>query len=158
METQINDKDIEFNDDKIKLNITENGDLKLKKCSINELGFNKFSSSGFDPKYCCYIYDEKLIIKCEMSGEITKDSFKVHSDCENGKCIIKIEGNKLNEILTNEKDCKMLKMQREFGHYNFTIIIEDYNIDTKHGKLEKKDGLITITYPIKSISSALTFD
>ena len=158
LETQINDKDIEFKNDKIKLNITKNGELKLKKCSINELGFNKFSSNGFEPKYCCYIHKDMLIIICEISGEISKGSFKVHADCENGKCIIKIEGNKLNEISSIEKDCKIINMQREFGPYNLLITIEDFNIDTKSGKLEKKDGLIKISYPIKNSSSDLTFD
>ena len=158
LETQINDKDIEFKDDKIKLNITKNGELKLKKCSINELGFNKFSSNGFEPKYCCYIDKDMLIIICEISGEISKGSFKVHADCENGKCIIKIEGNKLNDISSIEKDCKIINMQREFGPYNLLITIEDFNIDTKSGKLEKKDGLIKISYPIKNSSSELTFD
>jgi len=159
LETQINEKEIEFKDNKIKLNISEkNGELKLKKCSIDELGVRNFSSSGVDPKYCCYVHGNKLNIICEIPGEVNKNSFKVHADCENGKCIIKIKGNKMNDISSIEKDCKMIKMSREFGNYQFEITVEDYNIETNSGKLEKKDGLIKISYPIKSSSSELTFD
>ena len=158
LETQIKENDIEFKDDKIKLNITDNGELILKKCSINELGVSNFSPNGVDPKYSCAVQDKKLIIICEMPGEISKGSFKVHADCENGKCVIKIEGNKLKDASTGEKDCKYIKMTREFGPYNFSITVEDFNIDTNCGKLEKKNGLITITYPIINSSSDLTFD
>ena len=93
-----------------------------------------------------------------MPGEISKGSFKVHADCENGKCVIKIEGNKIKEASTDEKNCKILKTTREFGPFNFPIIIEDYNIYTKGGKINKQNGLITITYPIINSSSDLTFD
>ena len=159
LETQINEKDIEFKEDKIKLNIIEkNGELKLKKCSIDELGVRNFRPNGVDPKYCCYVHNGKLNIICEIPGEVNRDSFKVHADCENGKCIIKIKGNKMNDISSIEKDCTMIKMLREFGNYQFEIKVEDYNIETKLGKLEKKDGLIKISYPIRSSSSELTFD
>ena len=47
---------------------------------------------------------------------------------------------------------------REFGKYSFSIVIMDINIDTSHGRLEKADGLIKITYPIKESSSTLTFE
>ena len=158
LETQIKENDIEFQDDKIKLNITDNRELILKKCSINELGVSNFSPNGVDPKYSYAVQDDNLIIVCEMPGEISKGSFKVHADCENGKCVIKIEGNKIKEASSDEKNCKILKTTREFGPFNFPIIIEDYNIDTKGGKLNKQNGLITITYPIINSSSDLTFD
>ena len=158
LETQIKENDIEFQDDKIKLNITDNRELILKKCSINELGVSNFSPNGVDPKYSYAVQDDNLIIVCEMPGEISKGSFKVHADCENGKCVIKIEGNKIKEASTDEKNCKILKTTREFGPFNFPIIIEDYNIYTKGGKINKQNGLITITYPITNSSSDLTFD
>ena len=160
LETQINEKDIESNENKISLKLNDNkNELKLKKCSIDELGLNNFSSSGFEPKYCYYIHKNMLNIICEVCGPVKKENFKVNADCENGKCIIKIEGNKINDIAPIEKECQNINMKnREFGKYSFSIVIMDINIDTSHGRLEKADGLIKITYPIKESSSTLTFE
>ena len=158
LETDINENDIECKDDKIKLNITEKkSELKLKKCSIDELDMNHFFTSGFEPKYCYYVNKDMLTIICEIPGEVSDENFNIQSDFQNGKCIIKIEGNKKNDISNLEKECKKIKNTREFGPYNFSIIIEDFNVDVDNGKLEKNDGLIKISYPIKVTSSKLTF-
>ena len=158
LETDINENDIECKDDKIKLNITEKkSELKLKKCSIDELDMNHFFTSGFEPKYCYYVNKDMLTIICEIPGEVSDENFNIQSDFQNGKCIIKIEGNKKNDISNLEKECKKIKNTREFGLYNFSIIIEDFNVDVDNGKLEKNDGLIKISYPIKVTSSKLTF-
>ena len=158
LETDINENDIECKDDKIKLNITEKkSELKLKKCSIDELDMNHFFTSGFEPKYCYYVNKDMLTIICEIPGEVSDENFNIQSDFQNGKCIIKIEGDKKNDILNLEKECKKIKNTREFGPYNFSIIIEDFNVDVDNGKLEKNDGLIKISYPIKVTSSKLTF-
>jgi len=158
LETQIQEKDIEIGENIIQFKKDDkNNELKLKRCSIDELGLNNFSSSGFNPSYCYYVYNNMLYIILEVPGEINKESFKVNADCDNGKCIIKINGNKINDIAPIEKDCSKKFIKREFGEYNFTIIIEDINISSKNGKLEKGNGLIKITYPIAESSSTLTF-
>ena len=157
LETQISNINIEYDKDKIQLKLdSDKNEIKLKKCSIDELGLNTFRSSGFEPNYCYYIHKKMLTIILEVCGNFEK--FKVNADCENGKCIIKIEGNKINDIEQIKKECSKLKSKREFGPFSFTIVIEDTNIDTNSGKLEKKDGLIKICYPIKNSSSTLSFD
>lgn len=157
LETQISNINIEYEKDKIKLKLdSDKNEIKLKKCSIDELGLNTFRSSGFEPNYCYYIHKNMLTIILEVCGNFEK--FKVNADCENGKCIIKIEGNKINDIEPIKKECSKLKSKREFGPFSFRIVIEDTNIDTNSGKLDKKDGLIKICYQIKNSSSTLTFD
>ena len=158
LETPIEEKDIEIGENIIKFKKNDkNKDLVLKKCSIDELGLNNFSSNGFNPYYCYYAYNSMLYIIVEVPGEINRESFQVNADCDNGKCIIKISGNKIDDIEPIKKECQKLFLKREFGKYSFNIVIEDININTKNGKLEKGNGLIKIIFPIIESSSILTF-
>ena len=160
LETSINVEDIENNENKINLKLDNiKNELKLKKCSIDELGINKFSSNGFEPKYCAYIYKNRLNIVCEVPGIIPEGSFKANANCENGKCIITIEGNKTNEIESIAKECKKIGVnKREFGKFIFTIRIDDVNIDVKSVKKDgQENGLVKFSYQIKENSSTVIF-
>ena len=134
-------------------NLPKDYALKLKKCSIDELGLNKFRLNGYDPSYSYYIDDKNLHIICEIPGKIDKESFSSHAECKNGKCYIKISGNKIDDIKDVKNNCKKIFSKREFGNFNLDIAIDNVNVDICGGKLNyNNNGLIEIIYPIKPLS------
>ena len=150
LENKIEQKDIILEKNKIKLIKDE---LILRKCPINELGLNIFSLSGYEPNYNYYIDQSYLHISCEIPGTIDTKTFKSHANFENGKCVIKIIGKKIDDINDIQKNCNKYFSNREFGEFNLNIEIEDVNIDINKGKIiSKNNGLYEIIYPIKEKS------
>lgn len=156
LETSIKQEDIVQEKGIIKLNLKDKNELKLKKCSIDELGLSKFSSNRFEPKFCYYIDDNKLKIICEIPG-LNKDTFDCSPECQNGHFTAKIRGEKLNDLSILENKNIKKTSNREFGEFSLNIIIDNANIEENSGKLDYKDGLVTITYAIKSKSTSLRF-
>ena len=158
LETPIDKNDIIQEQNRIKL-AKKDIELKLKKCSIDELGINKFSSNGFEPKYCYYINKNALYLICEIPGDLIKGTFKCNASCNNGKCIITINGIKKDDLLEVTKNNTQKienKSNREFGNFNLVIIIENVNIDVSKGAIQNKNnGLIEIKYDLKEESSEL---
>ena len=151
LENKIKSKDIILEENKIKLQIKD--ELKLRKCSINELGLNIFSLSGYEPNYTYYIDQSYLHILCEIPGTIDTKTFSSHANFEGGKCVIKITGQKIDDINDIQKNCNKYFTNREFGKFNLNIEIEDVNIDISKGKIiNKNNGLYEIIYPIKEKS------
>ena len=150
LENKIEQKDIILEKNKIKLIKDE---LILRKCSINELGLNIFSLSGYEPNYTYYIDQSYLHILCEIPGTIDTKTFSSHANFEGGKCVIKITGQKIDDINDIQKNCNKYFTNREFGKFNLNIEIEDVNIDISKGKIiNKNNGLYEIIYPIKEKS------
>ena len=153
LENPIQSDNIIVENNTIKLaNLPEDYVLKLKKCSIDELGLNKFRLNGYDPSYSYYIDDKNLHIICEIPGEIEDGSFTSQALCKNGKCYIKISGNKIDDIKDIKNNCEKIFSKREFGNFNLDIAIDNVNVDIENGKVNYKDnGLIEIIYPIKPL-------
>ena len=159
LESPLQSENIILEKNKIKLqNVPNDNELKLKKCLIDELGLNKFSSNGYDPNYCYYTDQKNLHIICEIPGKIDKKSFQVNSNCENGKCFIKITGTKVDDINKFKENNGKFFSKRDFGNFNLDIVLEDVNIETTSGKMQNNNGLIEIIYPIKVNSATLTFE
>ena len=93
----------------------------------------------------------------KFPGKCDEDSFECDVDCQNGKCFIKINGNKINDLENLDKEASKLVSKREFGKFQINIFIEDINIDINSGDIENKDGLIYITYNLTAKSSKMTF-
>ena len=158
LENPLQSNNIAVENNKIKLtNIENNNEIKLKKCLIDELGLNKFYlHNGYDPNYSYYIDNNLLHITCEIPGTIDLKTFKCHANCENGKCIIKIVGKKINDISKIKKSCNKFFTNREFGNFDLEIVIENVNIDIDKGKIyNKNNGLIEIIYPTKNTTTTI---
>ena len=159
LETPLKEEDIIQEENKIKLKEEKNQtDLKLKKCSIDELGLNYFSSNGFDPSYCYYIDKNTFNIICEVPGLIDKKNFECVADIQNGICNIKISGTKLNDIENIENSNILAVIKRDFGTFNLNLKIQDANIDIDSGKIINENGLIKIKYNLKVSKSLLKFE
>ncbi len=154
LETSIKKEDIIQEKGKVKLKIKDKNELKLKKCSIDELGLNKFSSSRFEPKYCYYINGNELKIICEIPG-LDRDSFDCKPYCQNGKFTATIKGQKINDLANLENQNIKKTNNREFGDFKLTIKIDNVNIDGSNGVLEYNDGLVCITYKLKTEMNSL---
>ena len=157
LENPIEANNIILENNKIKLtNLQNNYEIKLKKCLIDELGLNKFSFDRYDPNYSYYIDNNNLHIICEIPGTIDLQSFKCSANCENGKCIIKIFGNKINDLSRIRTISNKFFSNRDFGNFYLEIVIENTNIDIDKGKISNKNnGLIEIIYPTKEMSATL---
>ena len=97
-------------------------------------------------------------ITCEIPGKCDEESFECDADCQNGKCIIKVSGNKINDLENIDKEKSKLVSKREFGQFQINIIIEDTNIDINSGKIDSEDGLVMITYNLMAKSSKIKFN
>lgn len=157
LENPLQPNNIIHENNKIKLtNICNNYEIKLKKFLIDELGLNKFSLHNYDPNYSYYIDNNYLHIICEIPGTIDLKTFKCHANCENGKCIIKIVGEKINDISESQKNCNKFFSNRDFGNFDLEVVIENVNIDIDKGKIyNKNNGLIEIIYPTKNTTTTI---
>ena len=146
---------------KIKLS-NKDQQIKLKRCLIDELGFSNFLATGFEPKYDCYVNEDKLVINIEMPGDF-KD-VKVRTDSEGAYTIININGNKYNPIKEkNEKENEKivyLGKYRDYGEFNIRIKIEGYNLkDNKPNVMKRNDkGITTIEYNLKTGDNIVSLD
>ena len=144
---------------KIKLS-NKDQQIKLKRCLIDELGFSNFLATGFEPKYDCYVNEDKLVINIEMPGDF-KD-VKVRTDSEGAYTIININGNKYNPIKEKNENEKIVYLgkYRDYGEFNIRIKIEGYNLkDNKPNVMKRNDkGITTIEYNLKTGDNIVSLD
>ena len=117
--------------------------IKLKKCFIDELGFQNLKSNGYEPSYNCYKKGNEIIITVEAPG-----------DCQFGKPLFfRSEGYTFIRILGNKnKDKEPAKIEsniynsRENGDFILDIPFkyEDYWFKKKDPIIENKNGLFII--------------
>ena len=165
LETHLKNEELIQENNVVKLNIEKNTELKLKKCSIDELGLNKFSSTGLEPIYSYYIKEEnkdkgkqkRLTIICEIPG-LDKESFDCKIEWQNGQLFFKIQGIKKNDLSELEKKNIKITSKREFGSFNLDLFVPDVNIDINSGQLDYKDGLVIISYAVIEINTFLSFN
>ena len=117
--------------------------IKLKKCFIDELGFQNLKSNGYEPNYNCYKKGNEIIIIVEAPG-----------DCTFGKPLFyRSEGYTFIRILGNKnKDKEPAKIEsniynsRENGEFILDIPFkyEDFWFKKKDPIIENKNGLFII--------------
>ena len=132
------------NNEFIKLNIEE-GDITLKKCFIDELGFSNLKGNGFDPTYNYYRKDEKIIVKIESPGNTSIIYTPI--DFEGEYTILTINGLKKKDK-EPEKLEDNLFCSREFGEFSIDIrlTIDDRVIKNKKPDIKEVKGELILEY------------
>ena len=113
----------------IKLKVT-NGEIYLKRCLIDELGFANLKANGFEPTYNYYIKDYKINIRIEAPGNSKIRNSFIESSGE--VSVIRIEGIKGKD----KEPAKIednLDNKREFGEFSIDIYLysSEFKIDNK---------------------------
>ena len=118
-------------------------DIILKRCYIDELGFQNLRRNGFNPCYNCYEIGNKLVIRIEVPGNMKiKSNIKYEDKFTN----IIVEGNK--KIDNEPLDLKdNIINSREFGKFNFTIPLIK-NLSNKEPIIKHKLGVTIIEYEL----------
>ena len=148
--------EIEFNNSKKLIKLVKPKKIALKECYIDELGFSNLKENGFQPNYNYYRNNNnQIIIKVEAPGTCNiKSSFKYSGEY----IIIKLTGIK-------EKDEEPARIEdnifngREIGKFSLDIPLkyEDFIIKHEKPKIEKKDGIFTLTYQLEKNDTALEY-
>ena len=117
--------------------------INLKKCLIDELGFQNLKSNGYEPSYNCYKKDNEIIITVEAPGDSHLiDTKFLRSE---GYTFIRIIG-----IKNRDKEPKLIESSiynsRESGDFILDIPFkyEDFWFKNKRPITYQKDGLIII--------------
>ena len=138
----------------IKLKDTQ--EIILKKCLIDELGFSNLKVNGFEPTYNYYKTDKSIIINVECPGK-----FKIQPKTEfvGEYTNIKLSGDKIKEDL-QEKNGTVLFNSREFGKFSLDIPLksEDYLITQENPKVSAKNGILTVSYNLKTPEETEVFE
>ena len=143
-EKNIELKDFDNNNNKIKLNI--NYEITLKKCLIDELGFSIFKNNEFQPTYNYYIKDDSLIIRVECPGNC---SIKSNIEYLGEYTIIKLNGIKKKDK-EPENYGDNLFTNREFGPFYLDIPLktEDYLIKNEKPEIVSKNGILILEFKL----------
>jgi hypothetical protein len=117
--------------DKKLIKLDFEGDLSLKKCFTDELGFSFFKTGDFEPKYNYFKPDNKTLeIRIEIPGNKKCNVFhKILGD----EIIITIKGQKLKDN-TPEKEEDVLFNIREFSEFELDIPLKVQDFDIKQTK------------------------
>lgn len=135
-EESLNDKLIKFNGKK---------DLILKKCQIDEIGFQTFKKNGFEPRYNYFKNGNCLEIRAELPGNVKPVVNKPQYLDEN--TIISLYGEK-----KKDKDPEKLEdnyfNSREFGNFNLEIPLKtsDFKINPSIKENKIKNGILFLKY------------
>ena len=135
-------------------------EIKLKKCSIDELGDESFQDSKFVPPYRTYETEKKdfFVIELELPGDKT-----IKPECRNVGADYKfyisgmktnpkeLEGNNSNRATYDD-----ILYKRNKGAFFFSISIPMVNLPLKSKKVKKienKQGIVSIYYELNQEDS-----
>ena len=123
--------------------------LVLKKCYIDELGFQSFKGNGFEPQYNFFRNDKYLEIRVELPGtvEISKVKRALYiGDSTN----IKINGNKKKDKYPTKIE-ENIENTRDFGEFNIDINFktEEFKINSIPASQTIKNGILVVKYEIE---------
>lgn len=138
-------KEESLNDRLIKLK--EKKELILKKCQIDEVGFQTFKEDGFIPRYNFYVNGKSVEARVELPGNVEPIIKPLQIMGEN--TIINIVGEK-------KKDKELEKIEdiiyntREYGNFNLEIEFktEKHKIKRKHADAKVKNGILLLKYEL----------
>ena len=122
----------------------DNGEIVLKRCFVDELGFSNLRSNGFNPCYNVYKKDNKIILKFETPGNV---SLSYDYNIEGSYNIITVKGKKdIDKDIESEKD--NIFNNREFGEFTIDIPLKlsEYRLSNELPKSHKKEGITYIEY------------
>jgi HSP20 family molecular chaperone IbpA len=122
----------------------DNGEIVLKRCFVDELGFSNLRSNGFNPFYNVYKKENKIILKFETPGNV---SLSYDCNIQGSYNIITIKGQKkLDKDIVNDKD--NIINNREFGEFTIKIPLRlsEYRLSNESPKIQRKEGITCIEY------------
>ena len=122
----------------------DNGEIVLKRCFVDELGFSNLRSNGFNPFYNVYKKENKIILKFETPGNV---SLSYDCNIQGSYNIITIKGQKkLDKDIANDKD--NIINNREFGEFTIKIPLRlsEYRLSNESPKIQRKEGITCIEY------------
>ena len=129
----------------IKLNFE--GELLLKKCYIDELGFSLFKTDHFEPKYNYFKPDDQTIeLRVEIPGNVEcKATYAVHGD----ETIITIKGEKKKDSKPEKFEENLFNI-REFSEFelNVPLKVQDYQIIKEKEKGKFINGIYIIQFQL----------
>ena len=122
--------------------------IKLKKCLIDELGFQNLKSNGYEPSFNCYKKDNEIIIRVEAPGDsiLIKTAF-LRSE---GYTFIRIIGNKNKDREPGRIESNIYNT-RESGEFILDIPLkyEDFWFKRKAPIIQKDNGLFIIRFELE---------
>ena len=141
--SDLNSNEESLNEKIIKIN--EKKDLILKRCQIDEIGFQTFKMNGFEPRYNYFKNGNSLEIRAELPGNVKPFVNKPSYLDEN--TIISIYGEK-----KKDKDPEKLEdnyfNSREFGNFSLEIPLKtaDFKINPNIKENKIKNGILFLKY------------
>ena len=123
--------------------------ITLKRCFVDELGFQIFKGSGFEPLYNFFKTDKYLEIRVEIPGNV--DVKKVgRAEYIGDLTHISIIGEKKRDKLPKNKDDN-IESTREYGEFNVDITFktEEFKIKSVPKTQTIKNGILYVKYEIE---------
>ena len=150
----IQEKELKYDEKVMKLDFE--GDLQLKKCFTDELGFSLFKTGNFEPKFNYFKPDkDTLEIRLEIPGNV---KIEVIHKVEGDETIVVVKGTKKRDTQPkNKKD--VLHDIREFSDFELYIPlkVEQFKIKAekpKEGYPKFVNGICLIQYELTSEGAA----
>ena len=143
------DKPLNLNDfdnsDKNLIKLKE-GNIVLKKCLIDELGFSNLKTNGFEPAYNVYKKDDKIKIRLEGPGNC---NLKSSIEYSGEYTIIRLNGIKKKDKEPEKLEDNLFN-SREFGLFSLDIPLktEEYLIKNEEPSVDAKKGVMIIEYKL----------
>ena len=143
--------EIEFDNSPNLIKLKNPKELILKKFFTYELIFSNMNENDFEPNYNCYQTKNQIIVNIEAPGNC---EIKSETMLRGDYIIIKISGNKIKD--ENQKNIDNNYYNgRKFGNFslNIPLKIEGFTIKNEETKIEKKDGIFTLTFQLEEIKT-----
>ena len=123
--------------------------IVLKRCFIDELGYQIFKGNGFEPQYNYFKNKDTLDIRVEVPGSVEVP--KIGKALYLGDCThIKINGIKRRDKFPESPEGN-IDNTRDFGEFNIDISFktEDFKIKSEPKEQKIKNGILYIKYELE---------
>jgi len=129
------------------IKLKENKKLSLKKCIIDEIGFQTFRKNGVEPQYNYFKNNNTLEFRVELPGNVNPEISGPQFLEEN--TIITISGEKKKDKIPEDFKSNIFN-SRDFGYFNLEIQFktELFKIKTEIKEKKIKQGLLILSYEL----------
>ena len=129
------------------IKLKENKKLSLKKCIIDEIGFQTFRKNGVEPQYNYFKNGNTLEFRVELPGNVNPEISGPQFLEEN--TVITISGEKKKDKIPEDLKSNIFN-SRDFGYFNLEIQFktELFKIKTEIKEKKIKQGLLILSYEL----------
>ena len=140
----------EIKQEKLILLKDKNQEVSLKKCFTDELGYQQFKGSGFEPPYTLFKKDNILDLRIEVPGN-AKPTLS-NPTCIGEYTYIQVKGKKNPDKELKDPDNDSICNTREFGDFNLQIELrtDKYKIKKVLNENKIKNGILFIKYELEN--------